>query len=148
MSAENSIAADVGQDTSETFESFESFEAIGLDASLTVKDLHASLAWYRDVLGFAVGNQYERDGQLRAVALRAGNVWILIGQDDGAKGWDRVKGEGFSLRLRTEQSIDDLAGRIRDRGGVLATEPTSTPWGRMFQIRDPDGFRLTIASAQ
>ena len=74
----------------------ESFRARTLSVSLTVKDLDKSLVWYQDVVGFTVDQKYEREGKLRAVALKAGEVRVLIGQDDGAKGWDRVKGEGFS----------------------------------------------------
>jgi len=68
---------------------------VSLSPSLTVNDLEKSLAWYQDVVGFTVDRKHERDGKLRAVSLRAGAVRLLIGQDDGAKGWDRVKGEGF-----------------------------------------------------
>lgn len=126
----------------------EPFHARALAASLTVNDLPRSLAWYRDVAGFTVDRTHERDGALRAVSLRAGDVRLLIGQDDGAKGWDRVKGEGFSLQLTTEQDVDALARAITARGGVLDAEPTDTPWGaRVFRLRDPDGFRLVIASA-
>lgn len=125
----------------------ESFRARTLSASLTVKDLGASLAWYRDIVGFTVDREYEREGTLRAVALKAGAVRILIGQDDGARGWDRVKGEGFSLQITTAQNIDELAQRIQARGGTLQLEPTDMPWGaRIFRLRDPDGFTLTIAS--
>jgi len=74
-----------------------------LAVSLTVKDLQKSLAWYHDVVGFAVDRKIERDGKLRGVALKAGDVTLSINQDDGAKGWDRVKGEGFSLRITTDQ---------------------------------------------
>ena len=62
-----------------------------MTASLTVKDLQKSLAWYRDVFGFTVDREMERDGKLRAVALKAGAIRILLNQDDGAKGFDRVK---------------------------------------------------------
>jgi len=31
-----------------------------VEASLTVKDLDTSVAWYRDVLGFAVDRRHER----------------------------------------------------------------------------------------
>ncbi|MGD0484550.1 MAG: VOC family protein [Gemmatimonadales bacterium] len=118
-----------------------------LSASLTVKDLEKSLAWYRDVVGFTVDRKHERDGKLRAVALKAGDVRIMIGQDDGAKGWDRVKGEGFSLQITTDGSVDEVARRIRALGGALDSEPTDMPWGaRIFRLRDPDGFRLTISS--
>ena len=125
----------------------ESFRGRALSASLTVKDLEKSLAWYRDVVRFTVARKYERDGKVTAVSLVGGYVRLLINQDDGAKGWDRVKGEGFSLMITTAQEIDQVAKRIKDSGGVLESEPTTMPWGaRVIRLRDPDGFRLTISS--
>jgi uncharacterized glyoxalase superfamily protein PhnB len=121
-------------------------QASALAASLTVRDIQASLAWYRDVLGFTVARTFEREGTLRAVSLRAGAVQILIGQDDGAKGSDRAKGEGFSLQLTTAQDVDELARRIRAQGGTLDTEPADMWGARAFRLRDPDGFRFTISS--
>lgn len=118
-----------------------------LGVSLTVNDLPTSLRWYRDVLGFTVDREHVREGMLRAVSLGAGEVRILIGQDDGAMGSDRVKGQGFSMMITTAQDIDALAQRIRDSGGTLESEPTDTPWGaRVFRVRDPDGFKLVISS--
>jgi len=124
-----------------------SLRAGPLSVSLTVKDLQKSLAWYRDVLGFTVARQTERDGKLRSVGLAAGEARININQDDGARGWDRVKGEGFSLMITTTQDVDALAKGIRERGGALDTEPADMPWGvRMFRLRDPDGYRFGIAT--
>ena len=118
-----------------------------MEVSLTVKDAEASLAWYRDILGFVVDKRYERDGKLMAVSMKAGTVRILLGQDDGARGMDRVKGEGCSLMFTTGQIIDEVAQRIRDRGGELMTEPANMPWGsRVFRMLDPDGFKLVISS--
>jgi len=115
-------------------------------ASLTVRDLSASVMWYRDVLGFTVEREYQRDGSVFAVALRAGAAELLLGQDNGAKGLDRAKGEGFSLQLTTAQDIDQIAARIKGRGGALEMEPADV-WGkRAFRLRDPDGFRFTISS--
>lgn len=125
------------------------FHAQTLAASLTVQDLASSLRWYRDVIGFEVDQRHERDGQLRAVSLRAGDVRILIGQDDGAKGWDRTKGEGFSLHFTTSQNVDDIAHRVREHGHTLDTEPTDMPWGaRVFRVLDPDGFKLAVSSVR
>jgi uncharacterized glyoxalase superfamily protein PhnB len=122
-------------------------QARSLQASLTVRDLEKSLAWYRDVLGFEVDRRHEREGKLRAVSLKAGEVRLLINQDDGAKGWDRVKGEGFSLQITTDQRVDQIAQRVKRSGGTLDSEPADMPWGsRIFRVRDPDGFRLTISS--
>jgi uncharacterized glyoxalase superfamily protein PhnB len=125
----------------------ESFRARTLSASLTVKDLQKSLAWYHDVLGFTVDQRHEREGKLRAVSLKAGDVRILINQDDGKKGWDRVKGEGFSLQFTTAQNVDEIAKRIKELGGVLESEPADMSWGaRVFRVQDPDGFKLVISS--
>jgi uncharacterized glyoxalase superfamily protein PhnB len=129
-----------------TADAVDSFEATELGASLTVRDLHKSMAWYRDVLGFTVAREHEREGKLRAVSLQAGSVRVLINQDDGAKGFDRVKGEGFSLQFTTAQNVDAVANRIRNAGGTLQTEPADMPWGvRVFRLVDPDGFKLVIS---
>jgi predicted enzyme related to lactoylglutathione lyase len=126
----------------------EPFVARTLSASLTVKDLERSLAWYQDVLGFIVDRKYEREGKLRAVALKAGDVLLLIGQDDGAKGWERVKGDGLSLTITTDQDVDAIAHRIKQLGGILESEPVDMPMGgRIFRLLDPDGFKFAISSA-
>jgi uncharacterized glyoxalase superfamily protein PhnB len=125
----------------------EPFHARSLAASLTVRDLQTSMAWYQDALGFSIDRRIEREGDLRAVALRAGDVRILLNQDDGAKGLDRVKGEGFSLMITTSQDVDGIAARIRAAGGTLDSEPADMPWGpRAFRVRDLDGYRLAISS--
>jgi uncharacterized glyoxalase superfamily protein PhnB len=122
-------------------------DAQSLEAALTVKDLDTSVQWYTHVLGFAIDRRHERAGRLLAVSLRAGAVRLLLAQDDGAKGLDRARGEGFSLQITTTQDIDGLASRIKERGWTLDTEPVTAPHGsRVFRLRDPDGFRLTISS--
>ena len=124
----------------------ESFRGRELTASLTVLDLEKSLAWYTGVMGFTIDRKHEREGNLMAVSLKAGAVRLLITKDTGAKGFDRVKGEGFSLQFTTAQNVDELAARIKERGGTLATEPFDAFGARAFRIVDPDGFRLVISS--
>lgn len=119
-----------------------------LQASLTVKDLEKSVAWFTEALGFSISRRIERDGQLRAVAVEAGNVRLLLNKDDGAKGWDRTKGDGMSLQITTDQDVDAIAKRITDHGWALDTEPADMPWGaRAFRVRDPDGFRWSVSKA-
>lgn len=125
----------------------ESFRGRALSVSLTATDLEKSLAWWRDVMGFHVKDEHEREGEVVAVTLVAGAVRLMLGRDDGAKGWDRRKGEGISLYITTAQDVDELAARIRERGGTFDTEPTDMPWGpRAFRVSDPDGFKLTVMS--
>lgn len=124
-----------------------SLHANTLEASLTVNDVSKSISWYCDVLGFKVDQRHERNGKLMAASLSAASARIVVGQDDGARGFDRVKGEGFSLYLTTQQNIDELATQITSRGGKLTAGPEDTPWGtRLIRVQDPDGFRFAISS--
>lgn len=121
-------------------------EAESLAVSLTVKDLEASAAWYSNALGFKVEQRHERNGKVQAIHLSAGKIRVLLNQEDGAKGWDRVKGQGMSIYITTQQSIDDIADRAKSNGAKLDVEPTDMPWGvRMISLHDPDGFKLVFA---
>jgi predicted enzyme related to lactoylglutathione lyase len=93
--------------------------------SLTVGDLDASLAFYRDVLGFVVEQTWDEGGKVVGVSLRAGNVAFWLGQDDWKK------------------------GRIQSKGGRLDQGPTDQDWGvRDISLTDPDGFKITIANVK
>lgn len=114
---------------------------------LTVNDLQRSLAWYRDVLGLVVTDEWREEGRLQGVEMRSGTISIFLGQDNWKKGRERVKGEGIRIYGRTVQDVDELARGIKARGGVLSHEPKTEPWGeRDFGLVDPDGFKITISS--
>jgi uncharacterized glyoxalase superfamily protein PhnB len=124
-----------------------SFRPRALAVSLTVKDLNRSLRWYTEVLGFTKSRDFVRDGVMTGAALAAGDVEISLNQDDGKKGKDRVLGQGFSMRLTTEQSIDEVAARVTKGGGSLDSEPADMPWGaRIFALTDPDGYKFVVSS--
>jgi uncharacterized glyoxalase superfamily protein PhnB len=113
--------------------------------SFTVNDIERSMAWYRDVLGFTVGERWEDGGKLMGAEMAAGDVSFMIGQDDWKKGRDRVKGIGVRMYCTTDQDIDKVAARIKARGGTLEG-PKDTQWGtRELSIDDPDGYKITIA---
>lgn len=113
--------------------------------SLTVKDLQKSVAWYQNVVGFGIERTHEFDGKLAIVAVKAGDVKINLNLDDGAKGWDRIKGLGFSISVWTTEDIDAIANRIKASGGTLDSEPVDAPWGaRFFRLTDPDGYKLAV----
>ncbi len=122
------------------------FQGNGPMVSMTVKDLKASLRFYHEVVGFGITQRYEHEGEVRTVALNAGGVIILLNQDDGAKGWDRIKGQGLSMTITTED-VDAVAAAIKAAGGTLEAEPEDKPWGaRMFPLTDPDGFKWSIST--
>jgi uncharacterized glyoxalase superfamily protein PhnB len=118
-------------------------------AGLTVNDIAKSIAWYRDVLGWTVGEEWRSEGTLMGAEMLAGRISVFLGQDDFKKGRDRKKGEGFRLYFRTAQSVDDLAAWIKSRGGTLDHDPKDEPWGeRDLGITDPDGFKITISNVR
>lgn len=122
--------------------------AVGLTLSFTVNDLARSIRFYTEGLGFEVHERHESDGQLRFVQLKGGNAQIGLGQDDFAKGRDRVKGVGFRTWIATSQDLFGLAERAKAAGITLDHEPEELPWGGMaFGVTDPDGFKLTILTA-
>jgi catechol 2,3-dioxygenase-like lactoylglutathione lyase family enzyme len=115
--------------------------------AITVDDLSASLAFYRDVLGFTVKEKWEHEGVLGGVALIAGTAHLMLQQDDFAKGRDRPKGVALRFWFSTSRPVDELAADVRARGGTLESGPEDLPWGgRAISVVDPDGFRITITS--
>ena len=123
--------------------------ATTLGGSLTCKDLEASIRFYRDAIGFAVPQTFENDGKVTAAVVTAGNCQLVLNQDDGKLGWDRVKGQGFYLQINVAAlaDVDATAARIKAAGGTLIDEPADRPWGvRMFQFRDLDGFKLGVST--
>ena len=114
--------------------------------SLTVDDLQKSLDFFTG-LGFAVEDRWEDKGVLLGVMLRAGDARLGLSQDDGKKGRDRVKGVGMRLYIEADDNIDEVAARAKRAGVALTMEPHDTDWGsRAFEVKDPSGFVLTIAS--
>ena len=114
---------------------------------ITANDIHQSIKFYTEGLGFEVGEKHEREGKLAYATVKAGGAEIGISQDDFAKGKDRVKGVGMAIWIGTTQDIPAIAARVRGAGFTLASEPAPLPWGPMgFSVVDPDGFRLTVAN--
>jgi uncharacterized glyoxalase superfamily protein PhnB len=123
--------------------------ATNLGCSITCRDLNASLAFYRDAIGFTVARSFEHEGKVVAAVVAAGDIRIVLNQDDGKLGWDRTKGQGVSLQINVAGAadVDNAAERIKAAGGTLIDEPADRPWGaRMFQFKDPDGFKLGVST--
>ena len=123
--------------------------ATTLGCSITCKDVAASLRFYTEVVGFSVAMPFERDGKLVGAAITAGNIRIILNQDDGALGWDRIKGQGIYVQINvaTVADVDAAAQRITAAGYTLLSEPADRPWGaRVFQFKDLDGFKLGVST--
>ena len=114
--------------------------------SLTVNDLKQSEAFFTG-LGFEIEDRWEQDGKLLGLMLRAGEARLGLSQDDGKKGMDRVKGVGVRLYIEADGDIDAIAASAKAAGVTLQSEPKDTEWGsRAFEVTEPSGFLITIAS--
>jgi uncharacterized glyoxalase superfamily protein PhnB len=118
----------------------------GLGASITVNDLAKTLDWYENALGCNIEQRYEREGKVVGAAVSAGDMRLVINQEDGKKGADRKKGLGLSLQINLKTGVDEVAERLKANGTTLLNEPADFPWGqRMFQFMDADGFLWRVS---
>ncbi len=125
----------------------ESLRLRDVQAGLTVNDVDASIAWYRDVLGCVVQETWTSEGKVQGAVMRAGQATFFLNQDDWKKGRDRKKGEGVRLYCTTVQNVDTLAAQMKARGAQLTHAPMTQSWGvRDFGVIDPDGYRITVQS--
>jgi uncharacterized glyoxalase superfamily protein PhnB len=119
-------------------------------------DADASLAFYRDTLGFEVRNQVEQGGlhwNTVGPPSQPGTSIVLHppGADPGITEEERrtiaemmAKGTYASLMLATTD-LDTTFERVQGRGAEVVQEPTDQPWGaRDCALRDPAGNLIRI----
>lgn len=110
---------------------------------LPVTDLHRSLAWYRDRLGYEVMHEFVEDGVLMGIAMTHPNggpdfaIRLDPERAAAAAGFDY-----FAIGVPGRDAIEALAAALRERGedhaGVLRT-----PVGWVLPgLHDPDGHEI------
>lgn len=101
----------------------------------------ASLAFYRDVLGWPLQFTWGGEGEPRGASLGSGGVRIVIAEAHSAT--DHSKSHGISgARPTVHLAVDDLDVRYAQiaPSGTALFAPEATHWGtRWFVVRDPDG---------
>jgi uncharacterized glyoxalase superfamily protein PhnB len=119
-------------------------------------DPDASLAFYRDVLGFEVRNQVEQGGMHWNTVGPADQPDVNVvltppGADPGITDDERqtiaemmAKGTYASLMLATGD-LDGTFERVQAGDVEIVQEPTDQPWGaRDCAVRDPAGNMIRI----
>jgi catechol 2,3-dioxygenase-like lactoylglutathione lyase family enzyme len=114
-----------------------------------VRDLDASLSFYRDVLGLEpFGLEEYHRGERPLVSLRITEDFILHLTPDPE--FERVPTGGYDhLALVVEGAEpDELAERLRKRGVEVETQFESITGaggeGPALYVRDPDGYRIEL----
>jgi catechol 2,3-dioxygenase-like lactoylglutathione lyase family enzyme len=103
-------------------------------------DFDASLAFYRDVLGWAVTDDWGGNGSTRGATLSGGGIKVVVAERpvDTRERINPTQGARFNVHL----DIHDIDARFRaiPKGDHIVIEPEPTHWGtRWFVVRDPDG---------
>jgi uncharacterized glyoxalase superfamily protein PhnB len=119
-------------------------------------DPDASLAFYRDVVGFEVRNDVGYQGMRWITMGPPGQPDVSVvlsppGADPGITDDERrmiaemmAKGTFASLNLGT-RDLDAVFDRLQARGAEIVQEPTDQPYGiRDAAVRDPAGNLLRL----
>lgn len=110
-------------------------------ASLQVRDLEVSKAFYTDMLGFDVSEmsnpnacifKYKKGEASFAIRTPIGNI-------DG-----KELGVGTSLWFGVEEKIEELQSRLSEKGATLLGTINNTPFGKTIMVKDPDGYIITF----
>ena len=104
---------------------------------MVVKDMERSVAFYRDVVGLKILFKQDNWSQ-----FEAGN--IIVGLHPEGEQVKVSPTTGMSLGIY----VDDImraTSELKRRGGRLAIEPRTEPFGRWALLHDPDGYNIQIS---
>ena len=110
--------------------------------TIKVKDMEASLGFYRDTLGLKVARQFQA-GPNRIVFLETGGAELEL---IAAPGHEQLSaGTNLSLGFEVD-SLDEVLKVLEQAGIPLYAGPMSpSPQIRFALVRDPDGVILQLS---
>ena len=119
----------------------------GLQPVHLVRDVSATVAYYRDVLGFEVdfvhGDPPIHARVVTGNQLTGNPVFIRF---ERAKATESVASSGYCY-IHVAHDLDGLFEQYRQRGVHIEQELTSHEWGlRDFYIRDCNGYVFCFAA--
>ena len=110
-------------------------------AVMVVTDLAASLAHYRDALGFDVSFEYGEPPFYAGLCRDDVIVHLMH-----ASQTSRMPGQSAIYAFVDE--VDALHAQMKANGANVTQEPQDYPYGmRDFMVRDPDGNQLAFGTA-
>ena len=115
---------------------------------LTVADLDAAVAFYRDALGLTEQDAFS-DPDGRVVILGAGRATLELTDEPHARYIEQVEGvHGEPPALRLAFEVDDADGttrRLEAAGTLVVAPPVRTPWDSLnARLAGPEGVAVTI----
>ena len=106
-----------------------------------VGDIERSRAFYTQTLGLI--EVAEQSGATFATLSTGGDAWLALEQApaavDGAENERHIVEVGFQV-----SNVDPAWQEWHSKGVPLLTPVTRTPFGRIFEARDPDGYPINV----
>ena len=114
---------------------------------LNVADIEASLAFWRDLLGFEVATRFESGGRLAFASLQAGEARLMLNAHGGDPAARKARpGYTDAVIYFSVASVRRLVDDLRAKG-FDAPEPTREDYGvDEVLVRDPDGYEIGYTS--
>ena len=101
-----------------------------------VEDVPRAVAFFRDVLGVEVAEEFDRFAR-----LDLGAVQLMLSPDAMVP---VERAEGLILHFRVED-VAATVRRVETRGAEVVLEPTRTDWGtEMAMVRGPEGLLVEL----
>ncbi len=113
---------------------------------LYVQDVQASLAYYRDKLGFQV--EFAADAEGGVAGFRLGETNLILHSDKevqpGYLASSGKRGRGVILDFEVVD-VDRYHETLMEKGVAISKAPEDKSFGlRMMYVYDPDGYNLSF----
>lgn len=113
---------------------------------LVVRDVSASIAYWRDKMGFELVGTF-RDPPVMAFVARGGVEFMLQGNGGPIPGTNRAYMAGIWDAHVWVDDADAIHADMKARGAVV-TDPCDTFYdNREFEVTDPDGYIIAFGSS-
>jgi lactoylglutathione lyase len=112
-----------------------------------VVDMHASLKFYVEGLGFTIERRWvpDGDGKIRWCRLEIGDAAIMLQEFRPHGGPNSTLGTGVSISFTCQDALA-LYREFRSRGVQIRRRPFVGNGLWVVPLADPDGYRIEFAS--
>ena len=109
---------------------------------LLVADPQRGERFYREVFGWRT-HQLEVDGAAQPFWTNGRGTDAMCGIGDAAFFGDGAAPAAWRVYFGVSD-VEEAVARVRELGGTVVAEPEDTPWGRIAEVRDPQGARFLL----
>jgi catechol 2,3-dioxygenase-like lactoylglutathione lyase family enzyme len=151
--SETSSGTRQGNSPGESNSSGEKLELAAHHCGIRVPNLDASIAWYRDLLGFSVANRDELPGGTRFVFMKHGDFYLELFSDPSAAALPEGDYRGINHVAFVVKDLTAATEYLKRRGVEFTSPPAfgkmppagpKMPAKRAAFLHDPDGTLIEL----